>query len=285
MRILVYGGCHAAVLQRVLANYGPSDVDVQLITNFRLIASGKPFPFEAVDESDMVILNPILNRPEYDTKLVEARCDARGIPYFNYTWLQWNGYHPGFAQVRSDVYNGWWCKALAAEAPNYASFADFYATVEDGTILRDIIQAELTKTSNALRAREDAGDAHIRLTDYILENYRRQRLFLTPDHPSNVVYQYVFERLRDIAGLEIDIDLTTLDRELQYGVEVPVLPSVVQELDLEFEAREFCHRPTWGPVRFDLEEFALLHYDQQAFADRVSERQASEADATDILVT
>src|SRR4051794_36823300 len=107
MRILAYGGCHAAILQRVLAKYGPSDLDVQLIRNYDVIASGKPFPLGSVDESDMVIFNPILNRPEYDTKLLEARCDERGIPYFKYTWMQWNGYYPGFKSRRSDFYTGW----------------------------------------------------------------------------------------------------------------------------------------------------------------------------------
>lgn len=108
-----------------------------------------------------------------------------------------SGVRPGQAGLLS----GWWCKALADEAHRYGSFDDFHAEVESGALLADRVQSDLEQTTAKLRERDISGEADIPVADFILENYRDQRLFLTPVHPSNVLYRYVFERLRALTGI------------------------------------------------------------------------------------
>lgn len=94
MKILIYGGCHATALKRILDKYSLSEVSVDTLINYQIIATKAVFPYENLKNYDLVLFNPILNRGEYNSTRIEERCKQYGTPYLKYPWLQWGGYWP-----------------------------------------------------------------------------------------------------------------------------------------------------------------------------------------------
>jgi hypothetical protein len=84
MKLLIYGGCHASAIKFILDKYSLCDVVVDTLVNYRLISTREPFPFDRLLQYDFVLFNPILNRAEYNTTLVEDHCRAKGIRFFKY---------------------------------------------------------------------------------------------------------------------------------------------------------------------------------------------------------
>lgn len=93
-----------------------------------------------------------------------------------------------------------------------------------------------------------------------MDNYRKSRLFLTPDHASTTLYQHIARQIADAVGVKIDECFFWRRREVQYGVQLPILPSVARALDLEFCDGDFYDELAFGPRLFRLTEYLKLFY-------------------------
>ena len=77
MRVLNYGGCRAGVLRQIFDQY--TDVDVDHITNYKMISARKTFPYEKLSEFDWVVYSPIKNKGEWNTEYLVENCKIRGV--------------------------------------------------------------------------------------------------------------------------------------------------------------------------------------------------------------
>ncbi|MDQ0471338.1 WcbI family polysaccharide biosynthesis putative acetyltransferase [Labrys wisconsinensis] len=263
MRLLIYGGCHAEAMRRVLEAFGPPGLTVEHILNFELMARGEPFPHERLAGQDLVLYTPILSKPAYDTRALAEACAGRGVRSLAFTWLQWNGYFPGFAVASFPWYDGWWCRALAEAAPRHASFESFLAALEAGEALAELVEPALQQATKLLRQREQAGAVDIAISDIVAERFRTERLFLTPSHPTPALYRFVFRRLEALTGIRLRPDYYERPQPPPHDTEMPILPAVRRALGLGFEDGAFTHRGTFGERRFTLREFARMHYEPE----------------------
>ncbi|QRM35615.1 WcbI family polysaccharide biosynthesis putative acetyltransferase [Microvirga sp. VF16] len=263
MKVLFYGGCHAGVLRRAFERFAPEGHTFDHITNFTLIASRKPFPYDYAATFDAVVYSPIANKGDYNTDRLKAFCEANGIQTVCFPWLQWNGYFPGCIQGQLLGFKGWIYPQLfdlMAEMP----FDLAYDMLLRATFLGDTVHSALERTTEHLVAHETTMETDFRVSDFILQHYKRSRLFLTPNHPSTTLYKYVAWRIAEHLGISLDKGFFTSGSELQPEKRVPILPGVADQLGLEFCDSDFEDRENLPRRVFSLREYLTLYADRAA---------------------
>ena len=61
------------------------------------------------------------------------------------------------------------------------------------------------KTMLILKEKEEICD--IKVSDYILENYRKEKLFLTKNHPTSCIFKVMIEQILEILNIERSLDI------------------------------------------------------------------------------
>lgn len=260
MKIIFYGGCHAAALRRVFEKYGIGVTKVAHLTNYSLIRAGKPVPYDDFLKFDAAVYSPIRNKADYNTDRLVDHLDAAGRQRVSFPWLQWEGYHPGVKSVSEYAwYSGWWPQALESAARSHDSFSAFRDAVAEGHVLADIVQENAANATERFHARED--DCDVRVASHIDQNFRKARLFLTPDHASTTLYKYIVPQIADRIGVRLDPAFHEMSDEIQAGIRLPILSSVRKALDLEFTGGEFENKLILRSDLLNQSEYLRLIYD------------------------
>ncbi|MFZ2987817.1 WcbI family polysaccharide biosynthesis putative acetyltransferase [Ideonella sp.] len=239
MKLLIYGGCHAEILKRIILRYGEGIKNVSIVTNFKIIAKKSPFPLNRLDGVDLVIFNPIHRDDEYNTRNLERELESRSIRYIKYPWLQWSGYWPNARRRYWGTDSEWGMPLLDALANSSKDFEEFSRKAHDPEAFQLIAESALQATSNRLIQGEVADEVHVKISDFILNNYRKKRLFLTPDHPSIHLYRHVVLKLAKLGGFSIDPSFLSSAIEPQPRAMTPILPGVARALGLKFDASDW----------------------------------------------
>lgn len=259
MKILFYGGCHAAAMRRIVDQYAVNVQKAEHLTNFVLIRENRPFPYEQLKNFDLVIFNPILNKHDHNTSHLEEYCRDQGIRTLKYPWLQWEGYYPTIRKIGPSWYSGWWMTGLDEIADEAPDFQDFAGQVFEGTALHDQALQNLERTSGFLARLEATTD--VKILGHVMDRFRDTRLFLTPDHASSELYKYILREIARLSGLRLDPAFWHSGQEIQAGIQIPVLPSVARALDLRFAgAGDFQNSLVLGSSTLSLTEYLKLHY-------------------------
>lgn len=259
MKILFYGGCHAAALKEIFERYGQGVSYSSSLTNYQLIRENIPFPYENVAKYDVVIFNPIRNKESYNTVYLEEFLSKKNIPYFKYPWIQWNGYFPNYSNTKiGQWYQGWWpvfLDKLVTESDDLNNFLEKVFLKED---FEQLVVSNFNETT--FRLNKNESDCDIKLSQYILENYKNIRLFLTPNHPSSHLYKYLASKISDLINIQLDNSFEEIDHEVQSGSSLPILPSVKKVLNLRFPAGSFCNKFIFNSPNLSIKEYLNLIY-------------------------
>lgn len=265
MKILIYGGCHATALKRILDKYSLSEISVDTLINFRIIATKAAFPYDDLKNYDLVLFNPILNRGEYNSTRIEDHCKHHGIPYLKYPWLQWGGYWPEPKKRNWGDNSEWGLLYLKSHSTRYSQpgiqtdegdFDRYYESLFERSSFDSIMAGEVEKTTRQLVQREAEGGVDFKISSYIKDNFDKKQLFLTPDHPSTELYKYVVRTIADAISIRIDPSFYSSNIEIQEGIRTPILPGVAAALNLNFSAADWCNNEFLGDSSYSLREFA-----------------------------
>jgi len=238
MKVIFYGGCHAAALRRIFEKFAVGVSSVAHLTSYSLIRAGKPVPYDEFLNFDAVVFSPIRNKQGYNTHQLEEHLDKAGRLRVKFPWLQWEGYHPGYqSSGRHDWYSGWWPSSLEIAAREHQTFEDFVQSIYEGDLLADISLENVEKAT--LRFRDREFDCDVKVAQYVHENYRKSRLFLTPDHAATVLYKPIATQVANLLGVKLDPAFYEMSDEIQHGIRMPILSSVRRALELEFHGGEF----------------------------------------------
>jgi hypothetical protein len=260
MRVLFYGGCHAAAFRKIFDRFAIGVEHVDHLTNFRLIRANEPMPYEKIKAAgfDWIIFNPIRNKESYNTSHLEEFCRRNGIRFLRFPWLQWEGYFPTMKKAAPSWYSGWWCSGLDDLAEKSSSFEEFRDAVLYGKALASEAVKHIEVTTEFMRRLEEGAD--LKVLPYILENYQTERLFLTPDHATTRLYQFLVRRIAEAIGCQIDESFYYSTTEIQAGISLPVLPSVGRALGLNFAAADFSNNLILGSSTLPLADYLKLHF-------------------------
>ena len=181
MRVLLYGGCHAAAIKRIVERHGSRNDHVELLVNFAMIAHGQPFPYDDLDRFDCVVFNPIRRKDEWNTARLDDELEQRRIPSVKYPWITWLGYFPGAVKTDFGWHAEWWSQPLVDLAREHETFETFYDEVVHGEALADLALTAVEESTAELRRREVSEQVNLPLAEHIHAHFRERRLFQSPD--------------------------------------------------------------------------------------------------------
>jgi|GEM_PF-1141576 len=233
LRLLFYGGCHAAVLRRIFLEFAEVNLQSDVIINFQLIPSGKPFPIWNLHNYDVVIFSPILNKEKYNTIHLLEECKRLRIKTVVYPWLQWNGYFPFAKKGRFCAAEAWYYGAIPG-LDGVRNQEEFRVLLDDAFSDTEAIETHLSTTSARLKSGEVEGKCDVKIHEFVMDSYQSSRLFLTPDHPSKLLYNFVVHAISELTSIPISPSFYWSQEEPQYGVRLPIDPRVSDVLGLHF---------------------------------------------------
>ncbi len=108
---------------------------------------------------------------------------------------------------------------------------------------------------NELKRREV--DMSFGISEYIEENYKKERLFWTLNHPTNSLLVYMSKEILKLLGIKKHIFSKMINYrggELLGGYATPILPSVKKDLDLKFNTANYLYT-------FDIIRATYNYYD------------------------
>lgn len=102
----------------------------------------------------------------------------------------------------------------------------------DGLFLQydDIILECLDETFNKIRKREEKWD--IKVLSYIIENYKKGKLFYDIGHHTEILIAYISKELLGVLGINSQMNLKSSPMSAH---ELPIYPFVAEVLRLEFK--------------------------------------------------
>jgi hypothetical protein len=231
LNVLIYGGCHAVALRDLFRSNAPGSHHFDCLQNYELINSGTPFPYERLPQYDAVVYSPVRNKGEWNTDLLKARCDAIGVKTVSFPWLQFNGYFP-------DVTD-------AGVPPHLWTYQYFKHHAAAGQGLDELRTAAFApETLNPFgyldyafsALAEHEGGLDISIGSFVRDNFRKRRLFWTPNHPTLVLYEYVQREIASRLGIALS---GAMSREELHRDAFLIMPGVAQALELQFSGEEY----------------------------------------------
>ncbi|GJE61746.1 WcbI family polysaccharide biosynthesis putative acetyltransferase [Methylobacterium trifolii] len=280
MRLLVYGGCHALIIKRLIDELGPQGRhEVDLLINFQVVASGKPFPYERLRDYDAVIYSPIQNKGDYNTVFLDAACAEAGVSTIRFPWLEWHGHAPGADKGRFWGHHGWYFPDLIDLSRQFWDLDAFSRHARAEFPSEDGIRQVFAYSTRKLIAQEEHFDCEVRVSDFILDGFRDRRMFLIPDHPTLLLYRHVVEAIERLVGTRLVASWPTDLPELQPEERTPILPRVAAETGLTFSDGSW-RSETQPLAAMDLDAFLALHFHAGRRANQLADETAAPVLAT-----
>lgn len=226
--IVCFGNCQAMQLVRYFKTYlDPEQYEINLYSNY-----DKKFTtqetIDGIANADIVIYQPLSHEhKDLSADKISTITDAKLIsfPYI---------YNNGIYSLETDG-----TKIIGEDT--------ILALYKDGYTLEEIIKMQqngqidfklkekFQKSLNIMKEREK--DLDIKITDFIEKYYREVQLFLSHNHPTNIVFNEVFKQIVNILDLKI----------INEKAAVPPLCETVAPITIHDKN---AHGYKWNPYRF-----------------------------------
>jgi hypothetical protein len=262
MRILFYGGCHAAIMQHHFKEFVRQPIETDCLVNFQLIASGREFPYEELPRYKSVVFSPIENKGEYNTDRLVEFCRKAGIQTVSYPWLEWHGYCPTAIKGDFQGHVEWFYPELLRRGPEFKTFPDFIEFVVSHYPSDQEIDEIVTKSSAFLVASEERNNVDVKISAFVRDEFQKSRLFVASDHPSTTLYLRVMQDLAKAMSLDFDREKGNLeeDGEWQSEARTPIFPRVKARLGLEFDDPRWRFDARFPGATLSLEKYLRLYF-------------------------
>lgn len=203
---------------------------------------------EDVSTCDLIISQPISdnyrNTHLFSTKTLKTYAEKYNIPHITMVNSYFTGYDPLPFQPRDPNGNALatdYCFPIASvQTSEYEEFLQKWNDPDLFTV--EQLEYNVNRSLKSLEEREakifenDYG-IDIRISDYIRDNYKHRHLFLTMNHPSNLLMLEVTRRIFERLGIEFDVPAP--QKELLGMKCLPPAPAVYQKLGMTFQYPDF----------------------------------------------
>lgn len=273
MIIVFYGNCQAMILRDIIQTELP-DIQCHYICNYEYICSGKALPHDVLEKADVFVYQPLCNHGTYDTGHVIDHCLSKTCKTISFHYNYFLGYFPdNFTNERNE--------ATKTEEYPFGMFPyglqEISKLAEAGVSISNIIERALTHdflSETVIREKLDYSIQTMRrykvdvdVTDFILKNYARIRLFYTVNHLTNVLLEELVNGvLVRILGESKHTHVKVSDMpEFMAWQICPIYPCVKRTLNISFDTDDIVYKANRSPSSF--QEFItdyvnVLHYGQ-----------------------
>ncbi len=229
--IVCFGNCQAMQIARYLDAYLDKNVyNIYLLSNYDETFSSHE-TVRAVSNADYIIYQP-LNHTYEDLSEANIRQLAKEDAKFVAFPYIYNG---GLYSLETDATKIIGEDTILELFNSGVSKENIMAMRERGEINFNL-KEKFNESLNVMRQREEKTD--VKLSDFIQNNYLEVQLFLSHNHPTNILFDEVIRQINDILDLGIELSSNTF---------IPPLCETVAPIT-RFDRLE--HGYKWYPYRF-----------------------------------
>lgn len=253
MKICVMGNCQSAPIKSLLQQRLNIPCEIIQIKPVHLL---KEHDIKGVvstlSSSDVVVTHLISNNynnfPIGTDQLSDiVKADAKVIVVPNAHYI---GYFPSFIYIKD--FKG---RGVTPRVPEYSHFPSDYhdafciaAKIKDYSLDKlfgfyesykgaaDWLEGYIDESLFNLREREQ--DCHVKISDFIEDNYKNRQLFWTFNHPTNELLTYMADQIIDRLGFS-PVQNKAPHEFLQETI-LPIFPFISKNLGMSFDAEEFA---------------------------------------------
>lgn len=184
---------------------------------------------------------------DFIKKLLPYHCKKISIPscYFDGYFI--DGLSQDNLPKRLKVSKNEQGKLLCEYFPNYCfnkKLFNMLSSKIDIDIILEKIQSDnfynkseiyncINSSFNKFSEKEKSNNTDIPITEFLLENYKKKRLFNTTNHPSKYIYQYIIKELFKKLNFNIIINEDIYDIDLmKHSGRVPIFNCIINYLDI-----------------------------------------------------
>lgn len=234
---VLYGNCQVEVISEYLKKKFSNELEINYIANYKKIWANEKLPIEIIKNADIFIYHPINGHGEYDTDYLKSQLVKKKCKCISFAYLYFLGYFPDLVLMPSSKSFTYGSKTLNQFIINRDSLDKIINKLVDINLFsKQFVFEKYNHTIGELRKREQKTD--IKLADFIERNFRKHRLFLSVNHPSNLLF---IELLKGILA-KIGLKVKNLEADPFFESEVMscwptgiIYPSVAAAFNLEFD--------------------------------------------------
>lgn len=236
MDIVIYGNCQSKIFKHVFEQC-PEFIDAKItyLINFDYINNKKVIPLDKILNCDLFIYQPIgKHHPGYDTDTIIENINKLDKPpaVVSFPYIFNLGLFPDY--IKGPDSFPFMSKVISAmkNNPEYNEYKEYKLT-------HDIIMGQYNYSINEMKRHELNTD--IKLVPFILDNMHKHQLFLTVNHPSNYLLEYLFNTTcKFISNKYPKLDvfnnwsIRLRDKQILNDYTMIIFPEVIKALKLEF---------------------------------------------------
>jgi len=244
---VAFGNCQAGVLRKYLRDLSPffEQYDYKTYANWELIKNNSmTIPINDLKRADLIIYQPLgdvhgcystnKKNPDSFMNLISADCKLISFPRL-YNNAMWPLFHKN--EKRDAMYGA---------IKNHIDSLDHLTYLYDN----DLIDYDFTNrmAQNYMISKEKESETDIKIIDFIYDNMKKHKMFLTNDHPTSYVFNEVSRQICDILDIEYNFEKGTLFEENIWGLpdnvyntidkQYPISRYMIKHLGLEYVVDE-----------------------------------------------
>jgi hypothetical protein len=210
-----FGNCQCHVLRKLLHFSNFFEIyDTYTCANWELLYDPKRLPTEMMQKADLIIYQPLsdvhgcystnIHNENSFMKLIKPDCKTISFPR-----LHNNALFPIFKKKRElTIYYG----KINNLFENKKELIELYN--------QDQIDFDFENRmkQNILISREKEKDCDVKIIDFIIENIKKHKLFLTQDHPTSFVMNEITKQICNILTIKYDHEKASLESENVIGL-------------------------------------------------------------------
>lgn len=280
--VVVYGNCQTSILEKMLLRSKQFRNDYFALIFPRVCDySGKDvneFIYDfAWEEVDLFIYQEISENNKFSEQLATDRIkkllptSCRTVCITN---LFFTGYFPQTIQNKNNVYHELHQSGMFPFGDKYIDqlvgenrkYEEIIEIVNNPKFLDSIEIIEQCENSfSELIKREKVVD--VKISDYIIANYKAEQLFYSFNHPNNIVLYEYTNRILKFLGYNVINSMTEEDMYCFFGSlkgqDIPIYPSVIETLGLrKYENNFFPNKYVLEKYYLSFNEFIKEYIDQ-----------------------
>ena len=266
INIIVFGNCQAGAIAEILkAGLPDSGYHVEALSNNARTGGMKSADeiISVIEKCDILIFQPL---GENHGRLSEQniRCKAANLDLLiSYPYMFNSGMYSlsHAAKARDHDYGLIYGEEIIFDLLEKQDLSSILKNYEQGRI--DFrLEKRFQHCINGLRGRESSTD--IKLSDFIFDKYKSEKLFLSHNHPATQLLQEVCRQIKEISGLPLSLDWIDVKNE-NIG-RLPETNTPISPYDVEVHGYAFDFHENWFEKGKQLIELIGLHYQNTASA-------------------
>lgn len=242
-KFTIYGNCQGPALAKTLLEYADfkENFDYAPLKSIQTLElTDIENVIETIQKCDLIIYQPISTNyriRELSTARILLHTNKNSI-LVSLPSLYFNGYFPHIDTLDGRL-------SILNFVHDYIMIYGYLLGLEQHEII-ELIKSEdfydeelsnrlLKKSISDLKKREVKNGVDIRVSDYIADNYRSQKLYNHFNHPKRPVYEFIASKILDMLGMSNSKHLILDETEKYYGeISTPIYRSTYTNLRLMF---------------------------------------------------